>query len=202
MIEAKPPSRNELVSLLVLALGVGLAVWEGSDSRAGATGVALCVAATLSDGFVAAASGRLLTSGKHTRCAMSAHLGNATHVALLVYAVHCVTGAIVCLFHVVYIRQHILRHNGRRAASVDVRACDAGGATALLCLERGKSAGQIESAGVRRANSARRCACASLLTSIAVFINCLAVKCSCNLYRVKRLVKSKIALMFIPVRLF
>lgn len=43
LIEAKPPTHKEAVSLVVLVTGVGISIFEGSDTRATAHGILLCV---------------------------------------------------------------------------------------------------------------------------------------------------------------
>ncbi len=42
-IETKMPTRSELLSLFITVFGVAIAMWEGSDSKASATGIIVCV---------------------------------------------------------------------------------------------------------------------------------------------------------------
>jgi hypothetical protein len=42
-IESKSPTRQEFLSLIILASGVGVAVWEGSDSKSSFDGILLCL---------------------------------------------------------------------------------------------------------------------------------------------------------------
>ncbi len=52
IIESKPPTRQELLALLVLVTGVGIAIWDGATTRATVHGIILCVLGTLSNGFM------------------------------------------------------------------------------------------------------------------------------------------------------
>lgn len=61
VIENKPPTKQEFISLLVLVSGVGIAIWEGGSTRATVTGIMLCVLGTLSNGFMMSSIGRLLS---------------------------------------------------------------------------------------------------------------------------------------------
>mmetsp|Transcript_32881 Transcript_32881/g.83458 ORF Transcript_32881/g.83458 Transcript_32881/m.83458 type:complete len:373 (+) Transcript_32881:143-1261(+) len=61
LIEAKPPTRKEAVSLVVLVMGVGISIFEGSDTKATAHGILLCVLGTISNGFMMASIGKLLS---------------------------------------------------------------------------------------------------------------------------------------------
>lgn len=47
VIEKRPPSRQEFLSLIVLVGGVSIAVWEGSGTKASFYGVVLCIIGTL-----------------------------------------------------------------------------------------------------------------------------------------------------------
>ncbi len=47
VIEKRPPSRQEFLSLIVLVGGVGIAVWEGSGTKASFYGVVLCIIGTI-----------------------------------------------------------------------------------------------------------------------------------------------------------
>ncbi|EFJ52147.1 hypothetical protein VOLCADRAFT_116181 [Volvox carteri f. nagariensis] len=61
VIENRPPSRQEFLSLLVLVAGVSMAVYEGSNTKASVTGVTLCVIGTMCNGLAMSSIGRLLT---------------------------------------------------------------------------------------------------------------------------------------------
>lgn len=41
-IEKKTPTQREFISLFIVVFGVGIAVWEGSDSKASIVGIILC----------------------------------------------------------------------------------------------------------------------------------------------------------------
>ncbi|GIL72975.1 hypothetical protein Vretimale_4622 [Volvox reticuliferus] len=61
MIENRPPSRQEFLSLLVLVGGVSIAVYEGSATKTSFTGVVLCIIGTMCNGLAMSSIGRLLT---------------------------------------------------------------------------------------------------------------------------------------------
>ncbi|KAG2499852.1 hypothetical protein HYH03_002143 [Edaphochlamys debaryana] len=61
MIEAKPPSRQEFLSLLVLVGGVAIAVYEGSSTKSSFWGIVLCLIGTMCNGLMMSSIGRLLT---------------------------------------------------------------------------------------------------------------------------------------------
>eukprot|EP00199_Chlamydomonas_sp_CCMP681_P006797 CAMPEP_0119117696 /NCGR_PEP_ID=MMETSP1180-20130426/52983_1 /TAXON_ID=3052 ORGANISM="Chlamydomonas cf sp, Strain CCMP681" /NCGR_SAMPLE_ID=MMETSP1180 /ASSEMBLY_ACC=CAM_ASM_000741 /LENGTH=294 /DNA_ID=CAMNT_0007106981 /DNA_START=115 /DNA_END=996 /DNA_ORIENTATION=- len=61
ILESKPPTRKELIALLVLVSGVGIAVFEGSGTRATLVGCTLCILGTISNGFMMASVGRLMS---------------------------------------------------------------------------------------------------------------------------------------------
>ncbi|PNH12388.1 putative sugar phosphate/phosphate translocator [Tetrabaena socialis] len=61
LIERRPPSRQEFLSLLVLVGGVSIAVWEGSNSKASFWGVVFCLVGTMCNGLMMSSIGKLLT---------------------------------------------------------------------------------------------------------------------------------------------
>ncbi|GFR41028.1 hypothetical protein Agub_g1460 [Astrephomene gubernaculifera] len=61
VIEQRPPSRQEFLSLLVLVGGVSIAVFEGSSNKASFLGVLLCIIGTMCNGLAMSSIGRLLT---------------------------------------------------------------------------------------------------------------------------------------------
>ncbi|KAL4529568.1 hypothetical protein Ndes2437B_g08858 [Nannochloris sp. 'desiccata'] len=58
-VERKLPSRKEAFSLIILAIGVSIAVWQGAISGS-PLGIAMCIAATGSNALMAAFSGKIL----------------------------------------------------------------------------------------------------------------------------------------------
>lgn len=52
---------QELISLVVLVSGVGIAVFEGSGTQVTLHGILLCIAGTVSNGFMMASIGKLLS---------------------------------------------------------------------------------------------------------------------------------------------
>lgn len=61
VIEKRPPSRQEFLSLIVLVGGVSIAVWEGSGTKASFYGVVLCIIGTMCNGLAMSSIGKLLT---------------------------------------------------------------------------------------------------------------------------------------------
>ena len=62
LVEAKYPSRQEALSLVVLSLGVMLAVWQGTITGK-PYAIAFSIAATICNGAMMTFSGKLLRCG-------------------------------------------------------------------------------------------------------------------------------------------
>lgn len=60
-IEGKKPSREEFLSLFILASGVGVAVYEGSGNRAGMVGILICIVGTICNGLMMSFSGKVMS---------------------------------------------------------------------------------------------------------------------------------------------
>lgn len=60
-IENKPPSRKESIALVLLFIGVGIACYEGSDTRGSVIGIILCILGTISNGLMMSSIGKILS---------------------------------------------------------------------------------------------------------------------------------------------
>jgi hypothetical protein len=86
-IEARVPSKGEIVCLFVISLGVVLAVWE--ESKNAVLGIALTLGSTVLQSIQMSVSGRLMTgkSGKLNSFQMTFYTGPVAFITLLPIAV-------------------------------------------------------------------------------------------------------------------
>ena len=60
-IENKVPTRKEFIALAFLFAGVGIACYEGSDTKGSFFGILLCILGTISNGLMMASVGKILS---------------------------------------------------------------------------------------------------------------------------------------------